>query len=134
MHEAKFRALKFGVTRVKVRNASNGVQYVEADQPLPAFPERLIDKLPFWAGATPNKTFMARRAKLTTAERGEWEHLTYHTAWQRAQSIAQGYSIGACHCKSRWPSSVRTVWTTRNWHWVVWWQVCRLYRCRRLTR
>jgi feruloyl-CoA synthase len=90
MHEAKFRALKFGVTRVKVRNASNGVQYVEADQPLPAFPERLIDKLPFWAGATPNKTFMARRAKSTHAERGEWEHLTYHTAWQRAQSIAQG--------------------------------------------
>jgi feruloyl-CoA synthase len=89
MNAPKFRPLKFGVTRVSVRDGAPGTRYVQADQALQAFPDRLTDRLQHWAQVKPEQTFMARRVKNADGTLGDWRHITYAQAWQTARSIAQ---------------------------------------------
>jgi feruloyl-CoA synthase len=89
MNAPKFRPLKFGVTRVSLRDGEPGTRYLQADQALQAFPNRLTDRLQHWAHTKPHQTFMARRVKNTDGTLGDWRHITYAQAWQTARSIAQ---------------------------------------------
>jgi feruloyl-CoA synthase len=89
MNAPKFRPLKFGVTRVSLRDGEPGTRYLQADQTLQAFPDRLTDRLQHWAHTKPHQTFMARRVKNTDGTLGDWRHITYAQAWQTARSIAQ---------------------------------------------
>ena len=86
---AKFRPLKFGVTRVSLRDGAPGTHYLKADQDLQPYPERLTDRLKHWAQTAPDRTFMARRAKLPDGQLGDWQHITYAQAWAQGRSIAQ---------------------------------------------
>jgi len=45
MSTPKFRPLKFGVTRVNMREGTSGVRYMLADQPLEDFATRMTDRL-----------------------------------------------------------------------------------------
>lgn len=45
MREPSFRPLTCGVTRVVRRDGALGTQYLRAEQPLLAFPDRLTDRL-----------------------------------------------------------------------------------------
>ncbi len=89
MTAPKFRPLTFGVTRVVLRDGVPGTHYLQADQPLQAYPERITDRLQHWATTTPNRSFMARRDKLADGSSGDWRHVTYAQAWAQARSIAQ---------------------------------------------
>ncbi|WP_295552924.1 feruloyl-CoA synthase [Limnohabitans sp. Rim8] len=89
MNAPKFRPLKFGVTRVSLRDGEPGTRYLQADQALQAFPDRLTDRLQHWAHTKSNQTFMARRVKNTDGSLGDWRHITYAQAWQTAHNIAQ---------------------------------------------
>ncbi len=89
MNATKFRPLKFGVTRVSLRDGEPGTRYLQADQALKAFPDRLTDRLQHWAHTKPHQTFMARRVKNTDGTLGDWRHITYAQAWQTARNIAQ---------------------------------------------
>jgi feruloyl-CoA synthase len=84
-----YRALKFGVTRIVLREGAQGVQYLQADQPLSDFAPRITDRLLHWARTTPEKTFMARRERLADGSSGDWQHVSYARALQAARSIAQ---------------------------------------------
>lgn len=86
---ANFRPLKFGVTRVSLRDGVPGTHYLKAAQDLQAYPERMTDRLRHWAQTAPNRTFMARRAKLADGTLGDWQHITYAQAWAQGRSIAQ---------------------------------------------
>ena len=90
MTAPKFRPLKFGVTRVALRDGAPGTHYLRAEQDLQAYPERLSDRLQHWAQVKPTQTFMARRAKQPDGQLGDWQHITYAQAWQSARAIAQG--------------------------------------------
>jgi len=90
MTTAKFRPLKFGVTRVELKDGKPGTHYLKADQALQPFPDRLTDKLKLWAETKPEQTFIARRQKLADGSLGDWIHISYSQAWQKAQHIAQG--------------------------------------------
>lgn len=90
MSSPKFRALTFGVTRVILRDGVPGVQYLRAENDLPAYADRMSDRLQHWARVKPNQTFMARREKLADGRSGDWIRLSYAQAWARARSIAQG--------------------------------------------
>jgi len=90
MTAATFRPLRFGVTRVQLREGEDAVRYMQADQDLQPFPERLSDRLAHWAALKPEQTFMARRVLQADGSRGDWQHLSYGHAWQRARAIAQG--------------------------------------------
>ena len=89
MTPAKYRPLKFGVTRVALRDGAPGVHYLRAEQPLQDYPERMTDRLQHWAQTAPTRTFMARRERLATGGSGVWQHVSYAQAWDAARSIAQ---------------------------------------------
>ncbi len=90
MSTPKFRPLKFGVTRVTLRDGVPGTRYLTAEQPLQPFAERMTDRLQHWASTKPEHTFMARRLKQADGTTGDWQHITYAQAWATARSIAQG--------------------------------------------
>jgi feruloyl-CoA synthase len=89
MTTSKFRPLTFGVTRVALSDGASGVHYLQAEQPLQAFPDRITDRLVHWASTAPERTFMARREKLADGTTGGWKHISYAQAWATARSIAQ---------------------------------------------
>jgi feruloyl-CoA synthase len=84
----KYRALKFGVTRVAVREA-NGHTYLSAVQALEPFADRLTDRLLHWAEQAPDRTFIARRVANVDGSRGDWRQVTYREALSAARSIGQ---------------------------------------------
>ena len=84
----KYRALKFGVTRVAVREA-NGHTYLSAEQALDPFAERLTDRLLHWAEHASDRTFIARRAINADGTRGDWRYVTYGEALIAARNIGQ---------------------------------------------
>ncbi len=90
MSAPKFRPLRFGVTRVTLKDGVPGTHYLKADQDLQAFPDRLTDRLQHWAQIKPTQTLFARRIKLADGSLGDWRHVTYAEAWQTACNIAQG--------------------------------------------
>ena len=86
----KFRPLKFGVTRVTLRDGVPGTHYLKADQELQPYAHRMTDRLQHWAQTAPERSFMARRVKQTDGSLGDWKHISYSQAWETARSIAQG--------------------------------------------
>jgi len=90
MSAPKFRPLRFGVTRVTLKDGVPGTHYLKADQDLQAFPERLTDRFQHWAQKKPGQTLFARRVKLADGSLGDWRHITYAEAWNTARNIAQG--------------------------------------------
>jgi feruloyl-CoA synthase len=90
MNPPRFRPLTFGVTQVTLRPGEQGVSYLQAAQALQPYPDRMADRLRYWAEAAPERTFMARRAKLADGTRGDWQHISFAQAWAAARRIAQG--------------------------------------------
>ena len=89
MSTPKFRPLKFGVTRVNMREGTSGVRYMLADQPLEDFATRMTDRLVHWATTKPDATMLAKRIKHADGSLGDWRHISYAQAWQSARAIAQ---------------------------------------------
>lgn len=89
MQASKFRELRFGITKVQLRSEDSGVQFLNADQALSAYPERLTDRLLHWTQKHPKKVLFARREKLSDAQWGDWIEITYEEALAKARSIAQ---------------------------------------------
>ena len=89
MSTPKFRPLKFGVTRVNMREGTNGVRYMVADQKLNDYPTRMTDRLAHWASTQPDTTMLAKRVKNADGSLGDWRHISYAQAWQSARAIAQ---------------------------------------------
>ncbi len=85
----KYRALKFGVTKVIVRDRADGVQYVTADQTLKPYAKRMSDPFTHWARTSPDRVFIAQREKLADGTRGAWKTITFGQAFATARNIAQ---------------------------------------------
>lgn len=79
----RFREFEFGITRA-VKSERDGCVYLSAEQALKAYPERMTDRLVHWAKERPDQSWMARRDA-----HGQWVHITYAQAWQKAQAIGQ---------------------------------------------
>ncbi|MEO7938285.1 MAG: feruloyl-CoA synthase [Burkholderiaceae bacterium] len=94
MRATEFRPLTFGVTRVRLRDGKPGTRYLQAEQDLNAYPQRMADRLRHWAETAPQRNFMARRQRNADGTLGDWRHLTYAQAWSTARNIAQGLIDG----------------------------------------
>ncbi|MBV1731059.1 MAG: feruloyl-CoA synthase [Hydrogenophaga sp.] len=90
MTAAKYRPLKFGVTRATLRDGDTGVHYLAADQALLPIPDRLTDRLVHWAKERPDQTLFARRVKNADGSTGDWQHITFAQALDAARRIGQG--------------------------------------------
>ena len=84
-HIPRYRSVKFGIKGVQVSPAANGVTLVKTVQALNEYPMRLADRLHFWAGQAPDRTYMAKRDQA-----GHWRHISYAQALAAARHIAQG--------------------------------------------
>ena len=90
MTVAQYRPLKFGITRATLRDGSPGVHYLRADCELPAYPDRLTDRLVHWARERPDQTLFARRSKNADGSSGDWQHVSFAQALDAARRIGQG--------------------------------------------
>jgi feruloyl-CoA synthase len=81
--------MMFGVTRCVLRDGAHGAVYVRADQALAAHPSRMTDRLLHWARTAPDRIFMARRARNADGTTGDWQHVTYAQALEKARRIGQ---------------------------------------------
>ncbi len=62
----------------------DGTIYVRSPRDLPPYPDKITERLEFWAAMAPDRTFLARRGA-----DGEWMRVTYSQAWHRVRAIAQ---------------------------------------------
>jgi feruloyl-CoA synthase len=89
MTHPKYRHLHFGVERVVVCDGAPGVRYLRAEQTLLPHAKRMTDRLQHWAQTAGARSFLARRERRADGSTGEWQHLSYSQAWERARPIAQ---------------------------------------------
>jgi feruloyl-CoA synthase len=76
--------LTFGPPDVIVERRPDGILLVRSPHPLGAYPRAVTDWLDHWAGAAPDRVFLAEREGET------WRKLTYRQAREAARSVAQG--------------------------------------------
>lgn len=84
----------FGPTATLKSVLPNGSIRVKNKQELAEYPERITDKLSYWADKQADQTFLARRDT-----QGNWQELSYGTTLQQVESIAQallniGFEVG----------------------------------------
>jgi feruloyl-CoA synthase len=82
---ARYRGFTFGIHGVQVEVQAGGALHVRVAQQLGACPERLTDKLLYWAEQAPQRSYMAKRGP-----DGAWRHISYTQALDLARRIGQG--------------------------------------------
>jgi len=82
--ERKQRAVKLCAPEVHVDRRSDGTIHLKSGRTLPAYPEKLTDRLVHWANIAPDRVFMAERDAS-----GSWRTITY------AQTLDKVRRIGA---------------------------------------
>jgi feruloyl-CoA synthase len=85
----RYRPIAFGVTRATLRDGAQGVQYLAAERPLAHYAHRMTDRLVHWAETEPDRTLVARRARLPDGRTGDWIRVSYREALARARAIGQ---------------------------------------------
>jgi feruloyl-CoA synthase len=77
------RQVLLGPPDVVVERRSGGAIVLRSPHPLPAFPQKLTERLVHWAKAAPERVFLAQRD-----ESGAWRTLTYADALTKVRAIA----------------------------------------------
>src|SRR5215470_7261928 len=80
----KTREVRLGSPDVHLRREPNGVIYVESQDKLGPYPQKMTERLDSWATHAPDRTFMAERAP-----GGGWRRLAYREARRLARNIGQ---------------------------------------------
>ncbi len=80
---ARIRPVKLGPQDVTVERRADDCLILRSPQPLSPYPERLTERLEYWAKAAPDRAFMAQRDG-----KGGWRTVTY------AQALASARAIG----------------------------------------
>src|ERR1700730_1838710 len=83
--KAPLRHVPLGAIDVTIEPSAGGVLYVRSQHPLPAYPDRLTDRLDHYAVAAPDRVFIAERDAS-----GGWRQVTYAQALAAAKAIRQG--------------------------------------------
>ncbi len=86
---ATYRPMKFGVTRVQLRDGVAGTSYMRAEPELQPYAPTMGERLVHWASTTPDRTLFARRVRLSDGSTGDWVHLSFAQALSAARHIGQ---------------------------------------------
>lgn len=81
----RYRSVRFGIKGVVVSQEADGSTRVKTPEALNDYPVRLTDRLHYWAGQAPGRSYMAKRDSS-----GQWRHISYAQALQYARHIGQG--------------------------------------------
>ncbi|QDK77198.1 feruloyl-CoA synthase [Spirosoma sp. KCTC 42546] len=79
-----FKQIAFGPTKTHKTIHPDGSTRLRLDQPLGSYPEKLTEKLVYWAQIQPDHTFLARRDAF-----GEWVRYSYKQTLDAVRAIAQ---------------------------------------------
>ena len=79
--------MDFGSQEVVAERRGDGAVLLRARGELAPYPEKLTDRLEYWAARAPDRVLFAQRAPA-----GGWRSITYAQALQRAQAIG-GYLL-----------------------------------------
>ncbi|SOD80590.1 feruloyl-CoA synthase [Spirosoma fluviale] len=79
-----FKQIDFGPTKTHKTVHADGSIRLRLEQPLANYPEKLTEKLVYWAQTKPNQTFLARRNAA-----GVWVEYSYEKTLASVKSIAQ---------------------------------------------
>ena len=78
------RPVNIGPSDTIVRKADDGTIYMESPFPLGPYAVKITERLEHWAGAAPDRTYLAER----TAS-GDWRRVSYREALTTVRSLAQ---------------------------------------------
>lgn len=82
---AKYRQIHVGgCLSATVETRPDGALVLRSTEALQSYPERLSDKLAFWAKEAPDRVFVAKRVN-----GGDWRTITFAQMLERAQRVAQ---------------------------------------------
>jgi feruloyl-CoA synthase len=79
-----FKPITFGPTKTHKTVHADGSIRLRLGQPLDTYPERLTEKLVFWAQTKPDQPFLARRNAA-----GDWVEYSYEKTLAAVRSVAQ---------------------------------------------
>ncbi len=82
--DAPLRPVRLGPADVLLDRKADGTILLRSPHKLEAYPDRLTQRLEHWAGAAPDRVFLAQRAA-----DGSWRKLTYAQTLSQVRSIAQ---------------------------------------------
>jgi feruloyl-CoA synthase len=74
----------FGPNSTKKTTLNNGSILLELEQPLFNYPEKITDKLRFWAKISPNNTFICEKDK-----QGVWQKISFTEMLEKVENAAQ---------------------------------------------
>ncbi|MBC7955330.1 MAG: AMP-binding protein, partial [Cytophagales bacterium] len=72
---------------LEIRGA--GAQVLRSTEPLGEYPQRITDRLEQWAREVPDRSFVAKRTRLTDGSGGDWRRISYADMLARAQVVGQ---------------------------------------------
>lgn len=78
------RAVRVIGAAAEFEDRPDGTILVRSPRALPAYPDKMTERLDHWASVAPERTFLARRGA-----DGEWIRLSYAETQRRARAIAQ---------------------------------------------
>ena len=82
--EASIRPVKLGPQDVTAEHRADGSILLRSPQPLGHYPDKLTERLEFWAAETPTQIFLAQRDT-----NGAWRTITYEQALEFARRIGE---------------------------------------------
>ena len=77
------RQVKLGAPEVVVEQRDDGAMLLRSPRSLPPYPQKLTERLVYWASAAPDRTFIAQRDAS-----GGWRSLSYAQTLTAVRSIA----------------------------------------------
>src|SRR5690348_17669906 len=81
---APLRDVRFGPNSVTLEHGAGGAMYVKSIYPLAPYPEKLTDRLDYWAEHTPDRVFLGQRDA-----NGDWRTISYAEIRRAARNVAQ---------------------------------------------
>lgn len=77
-----YKEVEFGPNKTYLKRQANGIVHYGSEEALLPFPEKITDKLSYWAEHSPDQTFLG------TKEGDVWKTLSYKEVWDQTIKVA----------------------------------------------
>ena len=78
-----------GAISATLETRADGIKVLRSTEALQPYPERLTDRLVQWASEVPERTFVAKRVRLSDGRTGDWRRIGYAEMLARAKAVGQ---------------------------------------------
>ncbi|HXI30320.1 MAG TPA: feruloyl-CoA synthase [Vicinamibacterales bacterium] len=82
--QTRIRPVRIAATEAAITAGANGEWYLRSTSALGAYPERITERLEYWAERAPDRSFLAERDAA-----GAWRHISFRETLDRVRQIGQ---------------------------------------------